>query len=582
LKRLFAKLFGKTKGGGQPRRAGTRPALEALEDRLAPAIFNVNTFADVVNPNDGKLSLREAISMANATAEPDVIQLQAGVYAMRLAGAGEDANASGDFDITNPLTIQGAGPAATAIDAGNLDRVFEIHSPGPVKFSGLTLRNGFAPPGFAGGGIFADVASLTLDHCHVNGNAAEAGGGIYSAEGLVRLKDSTVSGNVAIASDGGGIDGGDGTVRLLGSTVSDNTAAGSGGGIYTTVSILTSSTVSGNHALANGGGIRTATATLTSSIISGNHAGQLGGGLFATKIATLTSSTVRDGTAGLDGGGVWSDVVHLISSTVNGNTASHDGGGVWTRLFTVDFSTIRFNRAGNEGGGIHLVNGTSTMDSSTVSNNLASQGGGLFSDARVFLNRSALYGNRAVTNGGGLLVYNTATLQNVTLSGNTALSNGGGSFVFGTLNLINVTVTRNAAAYGGGVAVAGQGVANVKNTILAGNHAAGTPWQDLGGVFTSLGHNLIGIGYDASGFTDKVQGDQVGTVAAPLDPHLGPLANNGGPTLTHALLAHSPAIDRGDNTDIAFITDQRGTGFSRIKDGDGNGRRIIDIGAWER
>src|SRR5690242_6966578 len=83
--------------------------LEGLENRLVPATLTVNTFADSVNPNDGKLSLREAITQANATAEPDAIRLAAGVYEIQLGGADEDGNARGDFDITNPLTIQGRG-----------------------------------------------------------------------------------------------------------------------------------------------------------------------------------------------------------------------------------------------------------------------------------------------------------------------------------------------------------------------------------------------------------------------------------------------------------------------------------------
>src|SRR5262249_29734237 len=96
------------------------PAIEMLEDRAVPATFAVTTFADVVNPNDGVLSLREAISRANATTAPDTIQLQAGVYRIGLSGA-DDANALGDFDVTNPLTIVGRGAGATAIESNDAD-----------------------------------------------------------------------------------------------------------------------------------------------------------------------------------------------------------------------------------------------------------------------------------------------------------------------------------------------------------------------------------------------------------------------------------------------------------------------------
>ena len=74
---------------------------------------------------------------------------------------------------------------------------------------------------------------------------------------------------------------------------------------------------------------------------------------------------------------------------------------------------------------------------------------------------------------------------------------------------------------------------------------------------TSNGHNLIGIGNGSSTFTNGVNGDLVGSTNAPLDAKLGPLADNGGPTLTLALLAGSPAIDAGSDGNCS-PTDQRG------------------------
>src|SRR5262249_59941464 len=101
----------------------------------------------------------------------------------------------------------------------------------------------------------------------------------------------------------------------------------------------------------------------------------------------------------------------------------------------------------------------------------------------------------------------------------------------------------------------------------------------------SLGHNLIG---DTTGSNNFINFDQVGTAQNRLDPRLGPLAHNGGPTQTHALRPGSPAIDKGDNgatdpvTGKPLTTDQRGFGFPRKKDGNGDGQPVIDIGAFER
>jgi hypothetical protein len=117
----------------------------------------------------------------------------------------------------------------------------------------------------------------------------------------------------------------------------------------------------------------------------------------------------------------------------------------------------------------------------------------------------------------------------------------------------------------------GGGTATIKNVILAGNTAPTSP--DVSGVLNSQGHNLIGDGTGGSGYVDT---DLVGTSESPIDPRLGPLQNNGGPTLTMALLPGSPAIDAGDNTD-APPWDQRGPGFPRITPDD----PIIDIGAFE-
>jgi CSLREA domain-containing protein len=181
-----------------------------LEDRLVPATFLVTTTLDVVDPNDGQLSLREAISAANASPGADTIIVPAGVYQLALRGA-DDTNAAGDFDITGSTLFQGAGAGSTVIDGQQIDRVFDVRGTAPhsinVTFQGLTVRNGLADAG-GGGGIRVGNADLLLQDCAVTGNAtAGDGGGISNAalpatsdETLVR---TTVNGNVAVF--GGGI-----------------------------------------------------------------------------------------------------------------------------------------------------------------------------------------------------------------------------------------------------------------------------------------------------------------------------------------------------------------------------------------
>ncbi|WP_197526815.1 S8 family serine peptidase [Pirellulimonas nuda] len=130
---------------------------------------------------------------------------------------------------------------------------------------------------------------------------------------------------------------------------------------------------------------------------------------------------------------------------------------------------------------------------------------------------------------------------------------------------------------GGGVFNADSGAVSLKNSIVAGNTAAHSG-TDVVGQFTSLGNNLIGSDGASTGLVDGVASDQVGPDGADIDARLGPLADNGGYTLTHLPAADSPAIDAGVAS--ALTTDQRG--YARSRDGDNNGSSIPDIGAVER
>jgi predicted outer membrane repeat protein len=181
---------------------------------------------------------------------------------------------------------------------------------------------------------------------------------------------------------------------------------------------------------------------------------------------------------------------------------------------------------------------------------------------------STFSSNRAAQNGGAIVNDGVATITNSTFSGNTA-ANFGGIRNGGTLDLSSSTLTLNTATNQGG-GIFNTNVATVRNTIVAENTAPLNP--DVDGPFTSEGYNLIGDGTGAVGFTNGVNGDLVGTAGSPINPNLGALANNGGPTQTHALNVGSPAIGTG-NSAIAPATDQRG--LTRPSGS------AVDIGAFE-
>ena len=161
--------------------------------------------------------------------------------------------------------------------------------------------------------------------------------------------------------------------------------------------------------------------------------------------------------------------------------------------------------------------------------------------------------------------------MNSTISGNSAGTSGGGIGTSNTLRVANCTITGNSAPSGGGIynkrPPVGDIVVEISNTILNAGASGENIFND-GGTITSLGYNLSSD--DGGGYLTG-PGDQINT-----DPLLGPLQDNGGPTLTHALLPGSPAIDAGDpNFHPPPFNDQRGCPFDRVF----NGR--IDIGSFE-
>lgn len=354
----------------------------------------------------------------------------------------------------------------------------------------------------------------------------------------------------------------------------------------------------------------------------GNHGGSFGGGIRVNAQATLGGvasltlrrSTVTENHADQVGGGIYDEFesdITLEDSTVSNNTSGGSGGIHVRGNLTMTNSTISGNECDGLGGGISAGGGTTvTMTGGTVSGNTAkgsgggsAGGGGIYtSGATVALAGSTVSGNTAEGGttsaglGGGIYVDSgTLDLANTTVSGNTAQSGdssdadgeGGGIYTLGgAVTLSNGTVTSNTAgAAGTGGAGGGVFVSNLsagsftfRNSILARNNAD-LQSEDLAGAGTisSQGYNLLG--------------ESPGNILAPTDivdpnPLLGPLADNGGPTQTHALQTGSLAIDAANpatpdsGPTACEAADQRGT--TRPQDGDGDSPATCDIGAFEK
>ena len=367
------------------------------------------------------------------------------------------------------------------------------------------------------------VSNLTI-----SGNNAS---GVFEISGTGT--DTSINGlKIANASDAFGsiLLNGNASLSLTNSTVSDN--KGSVGGIFNRGSL-----------------------SLTNTIVSDNIGLSLGGGIFNTGNLSLTGSTVSgNSSGGYYGGGIFNKgSLSLTGSTVSGNylpsVLDYERGGPGSYL--VD----------SYGGGIFNT-GNLSITGSTVSNSSATYGGGIFNQGTFNLNNSTVSSNKAFKEGNAISNIGTLTLTNSTITKNYIQSyrnfdGDGFSDVFG--------------GEGRSFFNDSDGTVIVGNTIIAGNFGL---QGDVFGNFTDLGSNLIGNSTGSTGFTTSTL---IGTSANPIDPKLSPLQNNGGATLTHALLEDSPAINAGNNAliPVSITTDQRGDRFHRISEGK------VDIGALE-
>lgn len=329
------------------------------------------------------------------------------------------------------------------------------------------------------------------------------------------------------------------------------------------LTITTSVTISGNGR--------------TRTLIDGNHATRMftinDGDVDTIQQVTITGVTLQNG-----------------SETFSGAICNFEH-------LTLSDSNL-LNHSGQSGGAI-TNQGTLLSTNNTFAQNYASQyGGAVWNNTATFVSTNDLFTNNTSAIAGGAIfgIYGaTITAINTTISGNATDGAGGGIYaVSGSrLYVINSTIVYNEAMNGGGIVTFGAEMW-VYNSIVAGNTATDEDAPpDLDTTPEVLKHSLIGdntntqLNYTGTDTPDD-DGNYIGGYDAdndfyhgPIDPQLGPLTDNGGPTFTHSLLPGSLAINSGDNelavdqNDNPLTTDQRGSGFARILGG------TVDIGAFE-
>lgn len=307
--------------------------------------------------------------------------------------------------------------------------------------------------------------------------------------------------------------------RFFSNVAGASAGVGQGGAIYNSGWLLAENCrFQDNRATGNGGAIRSSgDVAIVGSSFSNNRCDFFGGSLYNLAAGLVRGCSFTGSVAG-NGAAIWNE---------------DEGLGVFG-------STLNRNTTAGQGAGIASKNGSVLVFNSTFSSNNATAGGGAI------------------------------------LSG--AFGEGRGM-----LHLFNSTVVSNLAAGnqpGGGVKILSGGAA-IRSSLVAGNNwSRSADFADLSGAFFSEGFNVVGSGSGATGLSDGANADRVGTAAARLDPKVGPLRDNGGGLLTHALAHGSPALDRGHS--FWPFADERGVArfdnasLSNALGGDGS-----DVGAYE-
>ena len=495
--------------------------------------ITVTTRSDVVDNNDGVISLREAIQQTNTASGSDTV-----LFSSDLTGQTIQLT-NGELKITDTLRLTASN---LTIDARQLSRVFNIDDANTsrkitVFIEGVSITNGKIDGFSTGGGGIINSENLVLHNCAVSNNSvgsnSDGGAGIRNNGGALTIVKCTISGNTCqgIPLGGGGILIHSGKLSIDSSTINTNTATSLGGGI---------SIYSGEVNIAN---TQISSNTLTTNGTGGGICSR--GNVFLRNVS-ISQNTANDisGSGNGYGGGIYSSgYMQLIYCTVDANTAySYQAESVYS-------------------GGIHNT-GTIYIVNSTISNN-----------------RATKYHTAGFAYCGGITNIGTGTIVNSTISGNVGYDAYGGIMNTGTLQVRNCTITGNydySSTYNYG------GVTSASNTITLANCIIANSNGDRDLIILASGIlKLIGVNIVEDGQTS-------GTLA--VDPMLGPLQDNGGFTKTCDPLPGSPAFNAGSNSVIMADTfdldndgnitepipfDQRGSGFIRVKN------TTVDLGAIE-
>lgn len=511
--------------------------------------------------------------------------------------------------ITSSIIIHGNNATIFRSAVGGIPyfRFFFVDGNGSLTLENIRLSNGDITAsdtgliGEDGGGAILASGVLIVNDSVIANNSAGSGGGIYNQPATITSTDFPDN---EAGYGGGAIQNFHASLVVTDSTFSSNSAGYSGsitgfGGAVLAYSEASITTLSGcefsdNHAHKAGGAMRVAEGgwlEITDSTISNNTSDLNGGGLSVTSdsIASLNNVTFS-GNQAERGGGIYNGhnggETLISGGTISNNIASVQGGGIYNKdSMAINGSTISLSQAPEGGGILNHGLGELTITTSQILNNTASQtGGGIYNFGQATVEESTVSGNQA-PEGGGLLNEANLSIVKSTITENTAAESGGGMFnrdSSSDLNIINSTLSGNSATTIRGSAIYHlEGNLEISYTTIA-NNSGGTTSGAIFAIPSSLtiSNSIIAINpsgdcsFPAGVTINDANLDSDGSClgfSITDDPNLGPLADNGGPTFTHALSPGSPAYDAA--LGVCPSTDQRSV--QRPHDA------ACDIGAYE-
>ena len=510
--------------------------------------------------SSGAGSLLAAIQSANLANDLDEIVFQAGLSGSidLLAGA----------TISEPVTITGPGSGALTVSTScntGCDSLFTVSA----------------------GSDAVTINELTLDSTD---SSFDAGLIRHTGNATLNVQNSVLanSGGHSLSGYGGAIFANNGPVNIQNSTISGHLKSSHGGAAIFThgVDLSIQNSILNNNNAPTGGAIW-----------------QRFGGSLSIQSSTLNNNNATNG----DGGAIHATgntALLIEDSLFNNNTASHSGGGLSFGIdnpsdvleLAIDSTVISNNEVGHDGGGI-AVHGSNSPTNITISNSTIN---GNSNDSSPAI----------IASGGGVYIYGLDVdfdVVNSTFSGNSILGNcthgGGGAIAFlgGSTatpfdaDFLNVTISGNSttsvSGCGGGISTHIDDTdidVTIVNSIIADNTAASAPDLNAQAGVTNVDYSLIGDNSGAN-LTEITASNIIGSSAAPADPMLAALADNGGVQVganadvalpTHAIQSGSAVIGAADqsasNSPLTLpATDQRGSGFDRVRDGG------LDMGAIE-